>query len=340
MKKIIIYSLFSTVFSIGAIAQNSTRKSEEKIILQDNQSGNEVKIEIKDGNIFVDGKKVAPYALNRNLTIIKKLNNALGSMDSPDVELRIDKDLFGGDMAQTNKAMLGVSTEENQGNAGAKVRDVNANTPAAKAGIRSGDVITKIDKVTITSPQDLVNTINDYKPGDKVTVYLNRDGKEIEEKVTLEAKADNGVGGIFGDPNSDDMMENLQKMMRRFGDFGGNNPFDNMEEIGGNDNVKIFGNGIPSNNNMRIGAQLEERADGQGVRVVSVSPKSVADRAGISAEDIIVNFGGNPIKSLDDVSKALADTKDKKDIVVDVMRGGKLKTVYLQIEKPLRKKEF
>jgi S1-C subfamily serine protease len=71
-----------------------------------------------------------------------------------------------------------------------------------------------------------------------------------------------------------------------------------------------------------------------------VVEKSAAEKAGILAEDIITNFGGNSINSIDDLSKALADTKDKKDIVVEVMRAGKAKTLYVQIEKPLRKKEF
>ncbi len=342
MKKFVIGCIILNTLAItSTYAQNDNRKSEEKIILQDNKPSNEVEIEIRDGNVYVDGKKVAPYALNRNLKIIKKLNKAFDNSEMPDVELHIDKKILGGDAApDNNKAMLGVSTEPSTNNDGALVKSVNANTPAAKAGLRDGDIITKVDKTTITSPQDLVAAINNYKPGDKVSVSLKRDGKEITETVTLTAREDNGFGSNFGNPDGDeDMMGSIQQMMRRFGDFGGN-PFEGMEEMGGNGNFKIYGNGIPSNNNPKLGAQVEERADGQGIRVVKVVEKSAAEKAGILAEDIITNFGGNSINSIDDLSKALADTKDKKDIVVEVMRAGKAKTLYVQIEKPLRKKEF
>ena len=71
MKKFVIGCIILNTLAItSTYAQNDNRKSEEKIILQDNKPSNEVEIEIRDGNVYVDGKKVAPYALNRNLKII------------------------------------------------------------------------------------------------------------------------------------------------------------------------------------------------------------------------------------------------------------------------------
>jgi serine protease Do len=347
MKKIIIAMLLCNAIGIATIKAQSTKsKSEEKIILQDSKPTSQVEIEIRDGNIYVDGKKVAPYALNRNLTIIKKLGKILNDNNAPDVDIQMNENIFGGDASVDNKPMLGVSTEPSKQNDGAVVNSINANTPAAKAGLQIGDIITKVDKIAITNPQDLVGAISNYKPGDKVTIGFARNGKEMNEQITLAPKENSNMGNLFGGPNGQDMMGSMQEMMKRFGEFGnGSNPFEGMDEIGGDGNMKVFGNkgmmgNIPSNNNAKLGAQVEDRADGEGVRVTKVIEKSSADKAGIVVEDIIINFGGNAIKSIDDLSNALLDTKDKKEIVVDVMRAGKIKTLYVVIEKALRKKEF
>jgi predicted metalloprotease with PDZ domain len=345
-KSIIALLLCHTIGIVQVHAQTQKNKSEEKIILQNGKPSSQVEIEIRDGNIYVDGIKVAPYALNRNLTIIKKLGKILNDNNAPDVELNLDKDIFGGDATAENKPMLGVSTEPSKQNDGAVVNSINANTPAAKAGLQAGDVINKIDKIAITNPQDLVGAISNYKPGDKVIIGFNRNGKEMSEQITLAPKENNGMGNLFGGPNSEDMMGSMQEMMKRFGDFGnGTNPFEGLEEIGSDGNTKIFGNrgvmnGIPNSNSAKLGAQVEDRADGQGVRVTKLVSNSSADKAGIQVEDIITKFGEYDIKSIDDLSEALLKVKDKKEIAINIMRTGKAKIVYVVMDKPLRKKEF
>jgi hypothetical protein len=67
---------------------------------------------------------------------------------------------------------------------GLLVEFVDAKGPAAAAGIRKNDVLTKLDDQLLTSPQHLAVLVRMHKPKDKVTVALFREARE--EKVTAE----------------------------------------------------------------------------------------------------------------------------------------------------------
>ncbi len=67
---------------------------------------------------------------------------------------------------------------------GVLVKKVYKNSPADKAGIRAGDVIYKINDKKIEDTADLLRTLRYYDPGDKVDVYMVRNGKK--KTVTVE----------------------------------------------------------------------------------------------------------------------------------------------------------
>lgn len=62
---------------------------------------------------------------------------------------------------------------------------VASNSPAAKAGLKENDVITKIDNQTLTEIAPLSRIIRKYNPGDKVTLTVIRAGKTITAELTL-----------------------------------------------------------------------------------------------------------------------------------------------------------
>jgi putative serine protease PepD len=72
---------------------------------------------------------------------------------------------------------------------GAKISEVNNGSAAADAGLRTGDVITKIDDHLITSSDGLVAIIRSYRPGEKVTVTYERGGDTHTVRVTLDSDA-------------------------------------------------------------------------------------------------------------------------------------------------------
>lgn len=78
-----------------------------------------------------------------------------------------------------------------------------ADGPAAKAGIKEGDIITKINEYTVGGAASITSIIGAYKPGDTVTVTYLRDGKERTTKLTLAKYVETArVGGDAKDEES------------------------------------------------------------------------------------------------------------------------------------------
>lgn len=79
--------------------------------------------------------------------------------------------------------------EEMQVPLGAYIRETVVESPAMEAGIQSGDIITKIGQSSITSYQDLVSALYQFRPDAQVTITLMRQGPdgyaEMEVSVTL-----------------------------------------------------------------------------------------------------------------------------------------------------------
>ena len=85
-------------------------------------------------------------------------------------------------------ALLGVTTQPNpNGDDGAVVVDVQAGSAAAAAGIREGDIITRLDGDVVDGPEALAALIAGHRPGDEVTVELERDGETQTVDATLGA---------------------------------------------------------------------------------------------------------------------------------------------------------
>jgi serine protease Do len=73
---------------------------------------------------------------------------------------------------------------------GALVGQVEADGPAAKAGIKTGDVITQVDGSDVPRSRDLPRIVARHAPGQKVAVKVLRDGSEKQLDVTLDALKD------------------------------------------------------------------------------------------------------------------------------------------------------
>lgn len=69
--------------------------------------------------------------------------------------------------------------------AGAYVSNVDPNGPAAQAGLQQGDVLVKINGVTVKSSLELTHELFKFKPGDSVTVTYYRNGKNTDVQVKL-----------------------------------------------------------------------------------------------------------------------------------------------------------
>lgn len=75
-------------------------------------------------------------------------------------------------------------------NAGALIAAVEQGGPAARAGLRSGDIVTKLNGKPIGPGQSLRALLLEYKPGDVVTLEVLRDGQQLSLDVTLGVRPD------------------------------------------------------------------------------------------------------------------------------------------------------
>ncbi len=91
--------------------------------------------------------------------------------------------LIAGD--QVEHAYLGVSLQAAPGARGAAIGAVTKGSPAAKAGLQAGDVVTAFDGEEIESPDALTAAVSAKSPGDEVTVTYTRDGDSHTAQVTL-----------------------------------------------------------------------------------------------------------------------------------------------------------
>jgi Do/DeqQ family serine protease len=99
------------------------------------------------------------------------------------------------DYREVQRAFLGVSIREIDSKfaeaqgfkdlRGVFVSEVNDGSAAKDAGILKGDIITSVNKVTVNSTSELLEQVSRYRPGEKVTVVVNRDGTEKSFNVTL-----------------------------------------------------------------------------------------------------------------------------------------------------------
>jgi putative serine protease PepD len=80
-------------------------------------------------------------------------------------------------------AFLGVTIDSTAPNA--LIAGVRPDTPAAKAGLRKGDVVTSLGGHTISNPDELASVINGYKPGDSVSLTYERSGQSHTVQVKL-----------------------------------------------------------------------------------------------------------------------------------------------------------
>ena len=88
---------------------------------------------------------------------------------------------------QIERAYLGVETSpaSTSTQSGAEVQNVVSGGPADRAGIRRGDVITRVDGEQVGEPSDVTQALSDDRPGKVVTIEVQRNGASVKLSATL-----------------------------------------------------------------------------------------------------------------------------------------------------------
>jgi len=216
-----------------------------------------------------------------------------------------------------NRAMLGVVTEDAEG--GVKVTEITDESAAKKAGIKEGDIITKIGDTKIEDPEQLSETVRKHKPGEKVAITVLRDKKE--QKITTELGKWKGVSAFSYGPGQNFKME-----MPDYELFA-----PRVQATPRVRNGQAWSNGAP-----RLGLSVQDTDDGKGVKVIDVDNESNAAKAGLKENDIITNFNGTEVNSADEVAKLVKENKDKPTISLKIKRDGKVQTVEVKMPRKLK----
>ena len=199
-----------------------------------------------------------------------------------------------GEVSEDIAEALGLSDAK-----GAIVTLPDNETPASKAGIQTGDVITGVNGETVDSPRELARMVANYSPGTEVEITVFRDGESETIGVTL------------GNLNSLDEAASLDAPR------GQSSPVDPSALSG-------------------YGMTVTPSEDGEGVVVTDVDPDSSAAEKGFEAGDTIVAVNGTSVTSQSEVSKAIeAASENGRRAALFQLRNadGQNRFVALPIEK-------
>jgi serine protease Do len=166
---------------------------------------------------------------------------------------------------------------------GALVADVTPNSPALKAGLRTGDAIVMLNGAAVKDPSDLSKRVARLEPGQDATLTVMREGAEKEITFT--------VGKMPGD-------KELAAATAK-----------------GDAPVKP----VPS----RLGLSLEPAPDGRGVLIAGVAQDSPAAAKGLKPGDVILQVGGADVDEPAALSAAIEEAvKNGQKHVLCLVRTG------------------
>jgi serine protease Do len=179
---------------------------------------------------------------------------------------------------------------------GALIAAVAPDSPAAKAGLKPGDVIIAVNGQTVKSPGDLASDIADIDPTGKADITYLRGGAKQDVSIQVEAM-----------PNNPDAS------------------FQQGGKGGGQSSTSQGALGLtlaPLTPDLRN--QLNLPSDASGAVIVNVKPNSLADQAGLQQGDLLVGVGPTDVTSPDEAVAAIkAARKSGADAVaLRIVRQG------------------
>jgi serine protease Do len=313
------------VFAQKDVNVTAKSKTKEQVTISfDKNNSEKIVVEVDGDKVTVNGKPVENYE-SGNISVQRSKGGT--TVRNYGTQALTGMNLYN-DMS--NKAMLGVTTDKTE--QGARVQSVTKESAASIAGIKEGDIITKIGSTKITDPDVLSETIKEKKPGDKVDVYLLRDKKE--QKLTAELKKWSGVSAYSFSPGEFNFQDGVA-IENLFSDLNGAYayPGDRLAtpRTRNFNDVYVTGLGTP-----KFGISVQDTDDGVGVKVIKVSDESTASKAGIKVDDIVTGVDDKEVNSTDEISKILRDSKDKVSVKMKVKRDGKSQTIDVKIPRKIK----
>jgi serine protease Do len=175
---------------------------------------------------------------------------------------------------------------------GVLISDVTEGSPAAKAGLKRGDVVKAFDGHEVENAHTLSRLVAATQPNSKAKVDIIRDGKEKTIEVTIGT-----------------MPQKVEGQLPETATAWGLTVQDITPDLA---------------------QQLGLNPDEQGVVISGVDPGSPAEEAGLSTGDVIKEVNRQEIHNLNDYNQALEKAKQDKSLLLVIKRGGSTHFVVLK----------
>ena len=326
----------------GAKGEKDKKETQEIIIRKKGEKDTKITVEIKGDVITINGKPLSEFkddeiTVNRRNIIIRDGKGGTRFKMAPE-------DFEGFSWNDDDKgepgAFLGVTTgvyNDGSGDTkptGAEITNITKESAADKAGLKNGDVITKINDKKVVDPASLSDVVTSFKPKEEVTVYYKRDGKENSVKATLgERKESKSMVYSF---NGSDGMSRSFSMPRIQGvpgvELGDMTP--RVWSPGSENNYDFNFNSYPRQ--QKLGLKIQDTEAGNGVKVLDVDKDSPAEKAGLKKDDVITEIGGKKVSNTDEVRDALHDNMEKSAYNIKAARNGNTMSFDIKIPKKLK----
>jgi serine protease Do len=183
---------------------------------------------------------------------------------------------------------------------GALISQVTEESPAARAGLKAGDVITKVNAVEIRDARHLLMTISQIAPGTEVSLDYLRDGKTQHTKAKLSRREDDTVAR-------------------------------DQRDGGGKDIGVLNGVGV-GDITPQLRDQLQLPARVKGAIITSVEPDSPSAKQGLREGDIILELDRKPVTNAEEAVKLSEEIKGPRVLVL-IWRNGRTRYVAVDESK-------
>lgn len=333
----------------GKPLRSDKQKSQEIIIRKKGDKDAKITVEINGDKVLVNGKPLSEFkdgdvTINkRNITIWDGKNNLTFAPD--EMELMF-KDRFQNMGKEESYAFLGVNTgvandggEDTKPN-GAAITNVTKGSAAEKAGLKEGDIITKINDKKVSDPTELSEVVRSFKPKEEVTVYYKRDGKEKSAKAVLGERKESGTfaysfNGPGGNTRSFTLPRTPGVTIPRGELWQGElAEIPRVFDMESDKDFNAFGQTF--NRRPKIGLKIQDVEEGSGVKVLDADKDSPAEKAGLKKDDIITEINGKKIENTDDAREQLKPEEGKNSYSIKAKRNGSDMNFEVKIPKKLK----
>ena len=205
---------------------------------------------------------------------------------------------------------------------GVLVNRVVQDSPADRAGVRKGDVITSFNSRAVDSPEALSDLVGQSRSGQSASLRIVRDGRTQNLTAKLMARSE------------DEGMDSMESGRReiRVKELDSDGPLDMDLRLPGV--MRWMGRG-------RLGVRVEtlnpdlgsyfNLPEGKGVLVVEVMKDTPAEKAGLKAGDVITRVGDRAVVNAEDLVKALGDDEGK--VTIGIVRKGGARAIEAELDK-------